>query len=101
LAKRDSDHEMTRLLEKSPATMTVKSEDAVVVAESTTVEDIRQSVKDYPAYAPASLKDLDPFRYEILPQTLRERREDTSAATSLTKVEVVRLVQWKLFVVPV
>jgi len=72
--------------------------DGCVVVESTTLEEVRQSVKEYPDYAPESLKDLDPFRYDNLPKTLRKRREDNKSAISLTRDEVVKLVEWKLFV---
>lgn len=92
------DDAMTRLLEKSPASMDSESEDEVLGA--TTLEEVRQSVEDYRDYAPESLKDLDPFRYDTLPKTLRKRCEDNNSATSLTKNEVVKLVEWKLFGCP-
>lgn len=78
--------------------MSSEHDDEVNIVGSLTIDEVRQSVKEYPEYAPASLKDLDPFRYDILPETLRKRREDKENVVSLTKDEVVKLVEWKLFV---
>jgi len=95
------DDEMTRLLEKSPTSMSSeRDDDEVLGGGSLTVEEVRQSVEDYPDYAPQTLKDLDPFRYDDLPKTLRKRREDKKSAVSLTKDEAVKLVEWKLCVCP-
>ena len=76
---------------------------------------------EYPNHVPPSLQELDNFRYEELPRRLDERktqwrkrmvkarnRADGSCATvddvddamdlALTKDELVKLVEWKLYV---
>lgn len=54
----------------------------------------------YPFLVPERLKELDTLRYDTIPSALAERRATHSDADqgSLTKQELEKLVEWKLYV---
>ena len=57
----------------------------------TTIDSI---LKEYPNVIPAKLNQLDDQRYSVIPAAVKNRTEDAS----LSKGEVVTLVDWKLYV---
>lgn len=49
----------------------------------------------YPSTVPENLRELDALRYDTIPATVRSR---SKKGKYLTKDEVVKLVEWKLYV---
>jgi hypothetical protein len=49
----------------------------------------------YPSLVPPALHGVDTTRYEVIPDTLRERKDGMNGAY-LMKEDVVSLVEWKL-----
>ena len=58
-----------------------------------TLEDFNNLLEEYTVTVPAKLVDLDKARYETVPTGLETTTDDR---TTLTKAEVVTLVEWKL-----
>lgn len=50
----------------------------------------------YPATVPEKLRNLDAQRYDVIPATVASRDESDK---KLTKTEVEKLVEWKLYVI--
>lgn len=53
----------------------------------------------YPAIAPVKLRELDTLRYETIPATVAQRAANDGKAY-LTKDEVEKLMEWKLYAPP-
>jgi hypothetical protein len=61
---------------------------------SPSIKTIKEYVQAYPQYVPKQLEELDPVRYETMPDTLRKRKAE--GESYLEKDEVLKLVKWKL-----
>ena len=72
------------------AEMDADNEDILAPTSKT----IREYVQAYPQYVRIQLKELDPVRYESMPETLRQRKAE--GELYLVKDEVLKLVKWKL-----
>ena len=48
----------------------------------------------YPSVVPEKLSELDEQRYDIIPGSIKKQ----TGSTSLTKAQVAKLVDWKLYV---
>jgi hypothetical protein len=55
----------------------------------------REVLARYPITAPEKLRELDAQRYDVIPAAVASRDESNK---HLTKIEVEKLVEWKLFV---
>jgi hypothetical protein len=56
------------------------------------------TLERYDAHVPEKLKDLETFRLKDLPEILKSRREKNKGSTWMEKDELVKLVEWKLYV---
>jgi len=63
---------------------------------SITLDQFNEILARYENTVPEQLRDLDSHRYNIIPAALAKRQ---APKLHLTKDEVVKLVEWKLYVV--
>lgn len=59
-------------------------------------EGLNALLAEYPSVVPAKLADLEEQRLTIVPSALARRREEGKSC--LVKDELIKLVEWKLFV---